>query len=63
MAKSTITPTAEPRPNSRTATIWLVASDAMPSAVVPLAASSGATRCATVFVNACSAVPCRRYLL
>ena len=43
-----MTPIAEPRPNSRTATMLLVASDAMPSAVVPLAPSSGAARCVTV---------------
>ena len=42
-------PTAEPMPNERTATTSLVASDSMPSAVVALAPSSGASRCATVF--------------
>ena len=46
MAKSTMTPIAEPMPNARTATTLLVASDSMPSAVVPLAPSSGASRCA-----------------
>ena len=60
IAKSTITPTADPRPNARTATTWLVASDAMPSAVVPLAASSGANRCETVERNASLALVRRR---
>ena len=35
--KSTMIPTADPRPNYRTATTLLVASEAMPKAVVPLA--------------------------
>ena len=52
MAKSTITPTADPRPNSRTATTLLVARDAIPRAVVPLAASNGANKCETVETNA-----------
>ena len=58
--KSIITPTAEPSPNSRTATTLLIASDAIPSAVVPLAPRSGAARCATVDLNAVSASLCRR---
>ena len=60
MTKSTMMPTADPMPNERTATTSLVASDSMPSAVVALAPRSGAVRCATVLVNACSTSPWRR---
>ena len=41
IARSAITPTAAPMPNERTAWTWLVASESMPSAVVPPAARSG----------------------
>ena len=58
--KSTITPTAEPTPNDRTATTSLVASEARPSAVGPLAPSSGANRCWTLDTNACSLLPVSR---
>ena len=57
MTKSTITPTAAPMPKVRTATTSLVASDSMPSAVVPLAPSSGANRCVIDDLNACSLLP------
>ena len=60
MAKSTMIPMAEPMPNDFTATTLLVASDNMPSAVVALAPKSGAVRCVTVALKACSASPSRR---
>ena len=50
--KSTITPIEAPMPNSRTAAMSDVASDSIPSAVVTLAPSSGANRCATLEVKA-----------
>ena len=52
MTKSTMIPTAEPMPNERTATTWLVASDSMPSAVVTLAPNSGVARWETVSLKA-----------
>ncbi len=60
MTKSTITPTAAPMPNERTATTLLVASEARPSAVVALAPSSGAKRWRTDDLNACSWLPVAR---
>ena len=60
IAKSTMTPMAAPMPNVRTATTSLVASDSMPSAVVPLAPSSGANRWLTDDLNACSLSPVAR---
>ena len=47
-------------PNDRTATTLLVASDSRPSAVVPLAPSSGVNRCCTLDLNACSLLPVAR---
>ena len=63
MTKSTITPTAAPMPNDRTATTSLVASDSRPSAVVPLAPSSGTNRCWTLDLNACSLLAGRAQLV
>jgi hypothetical protein len=60
ITKSTITPTAAPIPNARTATTSLVASDARPSAVVALAPSSGTKRWVMLDLNACSLLPVAR---
>ena len=58
-----MTPIAAPMPKVRTATTSLVASDSIPSAVVPLAPSSGANRCVIDDLNACSLLPGRAQLV